>query len=68
MGRLDARCCGDCGSCELLRNGEVSMIPCAIDQLMQRVQQLSKKIDSLSKTNQNDVKIAFAKSDVEYNK
>ena len=65
MSRLDVKCCGDCGNCELLRSGEVDMIPCAIDQLMQRVQQLNKKIDVLTKSHQSENKIAFAKSECE---
>ena len=40
MGRLESKCCGDCGSCELLRHGEVDMMPCVLDQIFQRMQKV----------------------------
>jgi hypothetical protein len=31
-------CKGDCAQCELVREGKVDMVACAIDQTFQRVQ------------------------------
>lgn len=42
MKRVEKECCGDCACCELLENGEVDMIPCAIDQLLRRVIKLER--------------------------
>lgn len=36
MDRLSQQCPGDCSRCQLLAEGHVDMVPCAIDQLMQR--------------------------------
>ena len=42
MNRVDKECCGDCARCELLSNGEVDMVPCALDQLLRRVIKLER--------------------------
>ena len=34
------KCIGDCAKCELAQSGQVDMIPCAIDQMFQRVQRM----------------------------
>lgn len=38
--RVEGKCCGDCGSCQLLANGQVDMMPCVLDQIFQRLQRL----------------------------
>jgi transposase len=38
--RVEGKCCGDCGSCQLLADGQVDMIPCVLDQIFQRLQRL----------------------------
>jgi hypothetical protein len=42
MRRVSASCSGDCGDCRLLKTGQVDMIPCVLDQLMQRVRRIEK--------------------------
>lgn len=42
--RVEGKCCGDCSRCDLLAEGKVDMIPCAIDQIFQRVQKIENKI------------------------
>jgi hypothetical protein len=42
MRRVSASCSGDCGDCQLLRAGQVDMIPCVLDQLMQRMRRIEK--------------------------
>lgn len=46
--RLEKKCIGDCGNCELLHSGEVEMIPCVLDQIFQRIRRMEKKIENLS--------------------
>lgn len=46
MKRVEKECCGDCACCELLENGEVDMIPCAIDQLLRRVIKLEREMSA----------------------
>ena len=41
------KCIGDCAKCELAKSGQVDMIPCAIDQIFQRVQRLEKNIEKI---------------------
>ena len=48
MSRIDKACCGDCAQCALLAEGRVDMIPCALDQLMRRVQVLGEAVARLS--------------------
>lgn len=60
MGRLESRCCGDCGSCELLRHGEVDMIPCVLDQIFQRMQKVEKRMTALESASKSDKIKAFA--------
>lgn len=45
MNRVEKSCCGDCAKCALLADGQVDMIPCALDQLLRRVIRLEKKVD-----------------------
>ena len=40
--RLNEICCGDCSNCELVKNGNVDMIPCVLDQIFQRLQRMEK--------------------------
>jgi hypothetical protein len=42
MNRIDKGCCGDCAKCVLLANGEVDMVPCALDQILHRVMRLER--------------------------
>lgn len=42
MNRVDKTCCGDCAKCTLLANGDVDMIPCALDQILHRVMRLER--------------------------
>lgn len=41
------KCIGDCAKCELAQAGQVDMIPCAIDQVFQRVQRMEKNIEKM---------------------
>ena len=41
------KCIGDCAKCELAQSGQVDMIPCAIDQMFQRVQRMEKNIEKI---------------------
>ncbi len=45
--RLEKICIGDCSNCELLRAGEVDMIPCILDQSFQRIRKMEKTIEDL---------------------
>ena len=49
--RVPEKCCGDCGSCKLLLDGKVDMVPCALDQIFQRIQRLEMKIDAFKELN-----------------
>jgi hypothetical protein len=40
-------CKGDCAQCELVKEGKVDMVACAIDKTFQRVQRMEKKIESI---------------------
>lgn len=42
------KCIGDCAKCELAQSGQVDMIPCAIDQMFQRVQRMEKQLEKLT--------------------
>lgn len=53
MARLGKACPGDCSKCEMLRDGEVDMIPCILDQLFQRQQWHEKMLDEILKHSQN---------------
>lgn len=68
--RVEGRCVGDCAKCKLLENGEVDMLPCAVDQVFRRVQsmctvvtELSVKVESLM--NQEKRTFALAGGDDE---
>ena len=41
-------CKGDCAQCELVKEGKVDMVACAIDQTFQRVQRMEKQIEKLT--------------------
>ena len=45
--RKQGKCSGDCAKCELLRDGEVDMIPCILDQMFQRVQKIESSIKNM---------------------
>lgn len=47
MDRLQTQCPGDCSRCSLLAEGAVEMVPCALDQLMQRVQRQGKQLKEI---------------------
>lgn len=51
--RVEGKCCGDCGSCQLLANGQVDMMPCILDQIFQRVQRLEEKMSNRGKKRTN---------------
>ena len=40
-------CKGDCAKCELLKEGRVELVPCAVDQMFRRVQRMEKNIEKL---------------------
>lgn len=42
------KCIGDCAKCDLAQSGQVDMIPCAIDQMFQRVQRMEKQLEKLT--------------------
>lgn len=45
--RLENKCCGDCSSCELLKNEKVEMVPCILDQLFQKQKRVEKNMEEL---------------------
>lgn len=47
MERIQRKCPGDCSICPLLAEGLVDMVPCAIDQLMQRSQTQAKQLEEI---------------------
>lgn len=47
MDRLQTQCPGDCSRCSLLAEGSVEMVPCVLDQLMQRVQRQGKQLKEI---------------------
>ena len=47
MGRLSGKCIGDCSRCELLKNGDVDMIPCILDQIFQRTQKNERELEDI---------------------
>lgn len=51
--RVEGKCCGDCGNCQLLANGQVDMMPCMLDQIFQRVQRLEEKMSNRGKKRTN---------------
>lgn len=58
--RVDGKCQGDCGSCHLLANGQVDMVPCVLDQIFQRIQRLEIKIESINNKGKKRTNIAEA--------
>lgn len=60
MSRVKGTCKGDCGSCELLANGEVDMIPCVLDQIFQRVQKNEKDVSFIMERISKDNKVSFS--------
>lgn len=55
--RVEGKCCGDCGSCQLLANGQVDMIPCVLDQIFQRVRKLEEQSINKGKKRTNIAEI-----------
>lgn len=51
--RVEGKCIGDCGSCQLLVNGQVDMIPCVLDQIFQRVQRLEERSNNKGRKRTN---------------
>jgi hypothetical protein len=47
MNRIEQLCPGDCAKCQLLADGKVDMVPCALDQIMRRMQRIEKNIENL---------------------
>lgn len=47
MSRLSGKCIGDCSRCELLKNGDVEMVPCILDQIFQRMQRTEREMENL---------------------
>ena len=45
--RLENKCCGDCSSCDLLKENKVDMIPCILDQLFQKQKRIEKSNEEL---------------------
>ena len=45
MNRIDKVCCGDCAQCQLLADGAVDMVPCILDQLFRKVQNIERVIN-----------------------
>lgn len=45
MNRIDKACCGDCAQCQLLADGKVDMVPCILDQLFRKVQNIERMIN-----------------------
>lgn len=45
MNRIDKACCGDCAQCQLLADGAVDMVPCILDQLFRKVQNIERAIN-----------------------
>lgn len=45
MNRIDKACCGDCAQCQLLADGAVDMVPCILDQLFRKVQNIERVIN-----------------------
>ena len=50
MNRVSHPCCGDCAQCSLLANGEVDMMPCILDQLFRRVQNIERELSRANVT------------------
>ena len=46
MNRIDKACCGDCAQCQLLADGAVDMVPCILDQLFRKVQNIERIINN----------------------
>lgn len=63
MNRVEKECCGDCARCELLANGEVDMVPCALDQLLRRVIKLERVISAKPVNLAGGVKVENTKTE-----
>lgn len=50
MERLTQPCPGDCSRCPMLAEGLVDMVPCALDQLMQRTAQQAEQLQTIKKS------------------
>lgn len=55
MARINKVCPGDCSKCEILKNGEVEMTTCVLDQIFQRVQKVETSI-AVMQLQENEVK------------
>lgn len=49
MTRINGVCCGDCGRCELLKDGSVDMVPCVLDQIFRKMQRMEKELEALKR-------------------
>lgn len=63
MNRVDGKCCGDCSRCMLLKDGEVDMIPCVLDQIFRRVQNNEFNIMELQKSINKRVTVNVASNE-----
>lgn len=60
MGRLSGKCIGDCSRCELLKNGDVDMIPCILDQIFQRTQKNERELEDIKSLLNEYNKVEFS--------
>lgn len=65
MIRIEGICCGDCARCALLADGKVDMVPCAIDQILRRVQRMEKEMEEIKKAMNGREKVEIALSSIE---
>lgn len=49
MARIQEICCGDCDKCRLRIEGQVDMIPCVLDQMFRRIQNLERRMEDMQK-------------------
>lgn len=67
MGRLSGKCIGDCSRCELLKNGDVDMIPCILDQIFQRTQKNERELEDIKSLLNECNKVEFSGVDNQEN-
>lgn len=60
MGRLSGKCIGDCSRCELLKNGDVDMMPCILDQIFQRTQKNERELEDIKSLLNEYNKVEFS--------
>lgn len=63
--RIDGKCCGDCGACELVKSGRVDMIPCVLDQIFQRVQRNEARMSAIEEAVKGGKEMAIALASIE---